>query len=159
MPRQRLIVLTGLPAAGKSSWAARCGAGVLSSDGIRELLTDHASTQSANPLVFATLRYLVAMRVKAGAAVTVIDTTALTLRERRQWVRLADWLGCDAEAVFFDTPLEECLRRNATRQRVVPEEVMRRFAARLTRPTLAEGFTSVKIVPFDASRAVPGELS
>jgi predicted kinase len=155
VPRsQRILVLTGLPASGKSTWAALQGIGVLSSDAVRALLTGAEETQSVNRLVFATLRHLLRMRVRAGAEATIIDATSLTARERRQWIRMAEALNCDAEAVFFDTPLETCLARNAARARVVPEDVMRRFAARLTRPGRGEGFARVLVVQPDGVGAI-----
>ena len=143
---KKLIVLVGLPGSGKSKWAAEQDAGVLSSDAVRELLTGDAEDQSANRLVFPTLRNLLATRVKAGMEVTILDATSLTPKERRSWVRTAESLGCEAEAVFFDTPLELCKSRNAARSRVVPEDVMDRFAARLVPPSEAEGFTRVTVI-------------
>jgi predicted kinase len=144
--RKKLIVLVGLPGSGKSMWAAEQSAGVLSSDAVRELLTGDAENQTANRLVFPTLRNLLAQRVKAGMEATILDATSLTPKERRAWVRTAESLGCEAEAVFFDTPLELCKSRNATRSRVVPEDVMERFAARLVPPSEAEGFTRVTVI-------------
>ena len=144
--RKKLIVLVGLPGSGKSRWAAEQDAGVLSSDAVRELLTGSAEDQSVNRLVFPTLRNLLAMRVKAGVEVTILDATSLTPKERRSWVRTAEALGCEAEAVFFDTPLALCKSRNAARSRVVPEDVMDRFAARLVPPSEAEGFTRVTVI-------------
>jgi predicted kinase len=144
--RKKLIVLVGLPGSGKSTWAARQGTGILSSDAVREILTDDAENQAVNRLVFPTLRYLLVMRVKAGMEATVLDATSLTPKERRSWVRTAEALGCDAEAVFFETPLAACKSRNVARSRVVPEDVMDRFAARLIRPSEAEGFTKVTVV-------------
>jgi predicted kinase len=144
--RQRILVLTGLPASGKSTWAAAQLIGVLSSDAVRALLTGAEETQHVNGLVFATLRQLLEARVRAGAAATIVDATSLTRTERRSWIRMAEALNCDAESVFFDTPLELCLARNAARARVVPEDVMRRFAARMTRPELSEGFTHIMVV-------------
>jgi predicted kinase len=144
--RKRLIVLVGLPGSGKSKWASEQSAGVLSSDAVRALITGDAENQWANRLVFPTLRYLFAMRVKAGMEATILDATSLTPKERRAWVRTAESLGCEAEAVFFDTPLALCKSRNASRSRVVPEEVMDRFAARLVRPSEAEGFTRVTVI-------------
>lgn len=138
--------MVGLPGSGKSSWAARQGIGVLSSDAVRELLTDDVENQNANRLVFMTLRFLLSMRVKAGTEATILDATSLTRKERRSWIRTAEALGCEAEAVFFDTPLAVCKLRNAARSRVVPEEVMNRFAGRMAMPLEAEGFTRVTVI-------------
>lgn len=139
-------MLVGLPGSGKSFWAARQGVGVLSSDAVRALLTGSETNQDVNPLVFETLRFLLTMRVQAGAEATIIDATSLTARERRAWVRFARSLGCSADAVFFDTPAKTCKARNKARSRVVPDDVMIRFAARLTPPSLKEGFTQVIVI-------------
>ena len=139
----RLVVLVGLPASGKSTWIQQCGVFALSSDEVREMLSGDVTDQSMNRLVFQTLRQLAAARVRAGADVTYIDSTALTPWERRCWIRFGELHDCTVEAVFFDVPLEECKRRNAARTRVVPESVMDRMAARLGPPSLDEGFTQV----------------
>ncbi|HEY3443799.1 MAG TPA: AAA family ATPase [Paludibaculum sp.] len=139
----RLVVLVGLPASGKSTWIQQQGVFALSSDEVREMLSGDVTDQSMNRLVFQTLRQLAEARVRAGADVTYIDSTALTPWERRCWVRFAELHDCTVEAVFFDVPLEECKRRNAARDRVVPEQVMDRMAARLVAPSLDEGFTRV----------------
>jgi predicted kinase len=144
--RKKLIVLVGLPGSGKSTWAAQQGVGVLSSDAVRALLTGDAQNQAANPLVFPTLHYLLGMRVKAGMEATILDATSLTPKERKAWVRAAEALGCDVEAVFFETPLAVCKSRNVARSRVVPEDVMDRFSARLIPPSESEGFTKVTVV-------------
>jgi len=141
-----LIVLVGLPGSGKSKWASEQSTGVLSSDAVRLLLTGDVQNQAANRLVFPTLRYLLEARVKAGMAATILDATSLTPKERRSWIRTAEALGCEAEAVFFDTPLALCKSRNAARSRVVPEDVMDRFAERLVPPGEAEGFTLVTVI-------------
>jgi predicted kinase len=145
--RRRIILLTGLPGSGKSTWAARQRVGVLGSDQIRKLLTGSEEDQSANRLVFGTLRNLLTARVKAGAEATIIDATSLTAKERRSWIRMADALDCDIESVYFDTPLEMCRARNAARSRVVPDDVMNRFAAHMTKPAREEGFSRVTVVP------------
>lgn len=118
----------------------------LSSDLVRHLLSDTEENQSINRLVFATLRYLVKQRIKAGAEVTYIDSTALSLWERRCWVRVAQGSDCLIEAVYFDTPLEVCLERNARRRRVVPPGVIQTMARRLVPPTEAEGFQKVTVI-------------
>lgn len=128
---------------------------VLSSDDLRSVLTGDASNQTVNRQVFALLREMVRRRLASGAMVTCIDTTALTRRERRAWIRMAELHDCEIECVFFDVPLEECLRRNSLRPRQVPEEALRAMAGRLKRPEEREGFGRVTVVAPDAKVAGP----
>jgi predicted kinase len=142
----KLIVLVGLPGSGKSTWAARQPFSVLSSDAIRLLIADDPAIQAIHRRVFATLRYLAKQRLQLKMPVTCIDATSLTPWERRPWIRLAQDTDCDAEAIFFDTPLEVCLDRNRQRERVVPEDVVREMARRLEPPSTEEGFFTVTVM-------------
>jgi len=74
----KIVVLIGLPGSGKSTWLERQGAGGLSSDAIRKLLTDDEDNQTANARVFETLRYLLRQRLAIGREVTYVDATNLT---------------------------------------------------------------------------------
>ena len=143
-----VLVLVGLPGSGKSTWAAAQPITVLSSDTIRQLLAGDATNQQIHKEVFRTLRFLLRRRLELGAPATIIDATNLLPIHRKPFIKLAHSLGADAEAVYFDTPLEECLRRNATRSRVVPPEVITALAAKLRPPTPAEGFTKIHHIPF-----------
>jgi predicted kinase len=142
----RLCLTAGLPASGKSTWLREQALPALSSDTARALLTGDETNQNINRLVFRTLRRLCAARLAAGAAETWIDSTALTLWERRCWIRWAELHGCTIECAFFDVPLDECLRRNAARARIVPESALRAMAARLVPPSLDEGFDRVRVL-------------
>ena len=144
--KPRLIVLAGLPGSGKSTWAERQGYTVISSDEMRRLLMDDPTDQSIHGRVFASLRYLLRHRLELRRPVTCLDATNITRRDRRAWIKMAELYGCLPEAVFFDVPAEECLKRNAARGRVVPEEAIRMMAARLSVPSLDEGFTSVTVI-------------
>lgn len=134
----KIVVLVGLPGSGKSTWAE--GKPVLSSDHLRELLADDVRDQGIHKQVFAAIRHLARERVKLGRPVTCIDATHLTPWERRPYLRMR---GVRVEAVFFDTPLDECKRRNRARARQVPEEVLDMMAAKLVPPSTREGFARV----------------
>ena len=144
--RQRIVLMVGLPGSGKSTYLERLGVTALSSDAIRQLLADDVTDQTIHKRVFATIRYLLRQRLAIGRAVTYVDATHLTPGERRPYVKIARQYGCDIEAVFFRVPLEICIARNHGRERVVPEEAMRKMAAKLVPPKVAEGFSRVTVV-------------
>jgi predicted kinase len=81
-----------------------------------------------------------------GRPVSYVDATHLTPEERAPYIQIARWYGCDAEAIYFDVPLEVCRERNLRRNRVVPDDALERMAAKLVPPDLAEGFTRITVV-------------
>lgn len=139
-------MLVGLPGSGKSTWLERQGTTAISSDWIRQVLADDATDQTIHARVFLTVRYLLRHRLAIGRLVSYVDATHLTPEERRPYVKIAQWYGCDVEAVYFDVPLDVCRERNLRRNRVVPDEALERMALKLTPPELAEGFTKITVV-------------
>src|SRR5690348_16330853 len=119
--QQKIILLVGLPGSGKSTYAARLGVTPLSSDLIRQLLADDPTDQSIHARVFNCMRYLLRHRLAVGRPITYLDATHLTPAERKPYMQIALWYGCEIEAIFFDVPLESCMERNRGRARVVPE--------------------------------------
>jgi predicted kinase len=143
---QRIVVTVGLPGSGKSTYLYRLGVTPISSDVIRQLLADDATDQTIHGLVFGTVRYLLRQRLAIGRPVTYVDATHLTPGERRPYIKIAQRHRCRVEALFFDVPLEVCLERNRTRDRIVPVDAMRKMTAKLVPPSVDEGFSRVTVV-------------
>ncbi len=140
------MLAIGLPGSGKSSWFKRHTLVPLSSDMLRAILFDDPTEQRFQDLIFSNLRSMLRARLIARRPLNYVDTTNLTPQERQNWIKLAKDYGYEIQAVYFDVPLEVCLERNQRRERVVPEDVMRRMSAKLKAPTFDEGFSKVTVV-------------
>ena len=138
-----LIITVGLPGSGKSTHLATLGVNAISSDEIRRLLTDDPADQSNHARVFSTIRFLIRQRIAVGRSDTYVDATHLTRWERVPYVQLARRYDCTLEALYFDVPLEICLRRNRERPRIVPDDSIREMAKLLEPPAIEEGFTRI----------------
>ncbi len=145
-PRGFVVLAIGLPGSGKTTWFKRRGVQPLSSDMLRSILFDDITEQRYQGLVFSTLRSLLRARLIAKMPWNYVDATNLSPHERRQWIKMAKSFGYEVQAVFFDVPLEVCMRRNSRRERVVNGEVMRKMAERLRPPSFKEGFTKITVV-------------
>jgi predicted kinase len=146
-PSKGTVVLAiGLPGSGKSSWFKRHNIHPLSSDLLRELLFDDAQEQRFQDLVFSNLRSMLKARLIARRPMSYVDATNLTPHDRHSWIKLAKDYGYEVQGLFFDVPVEICLERHQRRGRVVPEDVMRKMAAKLKPPTFEEGFAKITVV-------------
>ena len=145
-PKGIVVLAIGLPGSGKSSWFKRHNLAPLSSDVVRALLFDDVREQRFQDLVFSNLRSMLKARLIAKRPMNYVDATNLTPQERQHWIKLAKDYNYEVHAVFFDVPLEVCIERHQRRDRVVPEDVMRRMAAKLKAPSFDEGFAKITVV-------------
>jgi predicted kinase len=145
-PKGIVVLAIGLPGSGKSSWFKRHNLAPLSSDMMRALLFDDLREQRFQDLVFSNLRSMLKARLIAKRPMNYVDATNLTPQERQHWIKLAKDYNYEVHAVFFDVPLEVCLERHQRRDRVVPEDIMRRMAAKLKPPAFDEGFAKITVV-------------
>lgn len=145
-PKGVVVLAIGLPGSGKSSWFKRHNVVPLSSDMVRALLFDDVREQRFQDLVFSNLRSMLKARLIARRPTNYVDATNLTPQERQHWIKLAKDYQYEVHAVFFDVPLQVCLERHQRRDRVVPEDVMRRMAAKLKPPAFEEGFAKITVV-------------
>lgn len=159
-PKGVVVLAIGLPGSGKSSWFKRHNLVPLSSDMVRQLLFDDVREQRFQDLVFSNLRSMLKARLIAKRPMNYVDATNLTPQERQHWIKLAKDYQYEVHAVFFDVPLEVCIERHQRRDRVVPEDVMRRMAAKLKPPTFDEGIAKITVVRVkkkEAEAAHPSE--
>jgi predicted kinase len=145
-PKGVVVLAIGLPGSGKSSWFKRHNLVPLSSDMVRSLLFDDVREQRFQDLVFSNLRSMLKARLIAKRPMNYVDATNLTPQERQHWIKLAKDYQYEVHAVFFDVPLEVCIERHQRRDRVVPEDAMRRMAAKLKPPAFEEGFAKITVV-------------
>ena len=156
-PKGIVVLAIGLPGSGKSTWFKRHNATPLSSDMMRSLLFDDVREQRFQDLVFSNLRAMLKGRLIAKRPMNYVDATNLTPQERQHWIKLAKDYNYEVHAVFFDVPLEVCIERHQRRDRVVPEDVMRRMAAKLKPPSFQEGFAKITVVRVKKKEQEPAE--
>jgi protein phosphatase len=147
IPDDALVLLVGPAGSGKSTWArARFRpAQIVSSDDLRELVSDDPADQSATRDAF-TLLHLIARARTARGLLTVVDATNLLASSRKPLLELARRHDRPVLVVVFEVPIDELLARNAGRERVVPEATVRHHHALLASalhqlPT--EGYVSI----------------
>jgi protein phosphatase len=148
LPADALVVLVGVAASGKSTFAARHfrPTQVLSSDALRALITDSPTAQGATDDAFDLLHRILEMRLRRGR-LTVVDATNVEDWARAELVRVARRHRRPAVAVVLDIPVAVALGRNAARAAPRPPPAAIRRQHRWLHDTLhalpGEGFEAV----------------
>lgn len=146
-----VVVFVGLQAGGKSTlYRARYA------DTHAHVSKDHFRN-NRNPNRRQLL--LIAEALAAGRSV-VVDNTNPTPADRAPVIGLARLSRAWVVGVWFDATLDECLERNARRtgKDRVPDIGLRAVAARLQRPTFAEGFDELLVAQLAPNGVAVGPL-
>lgn len=142
----KLYMMIGLPASGKSTIAKELSksedAIIVSSDEIRKEFGD-INDQSQNEKVFEEVE----KRIKEGLLKSnvIYDATNINYKKRRAFLQKLNKIEVEKIAVLVVTPYEKCLKRNAKRERKVPEEVIKRMYFNFYIPQYYEGFDDIQI--------------
>lgn len=122
-----LEVLQGLPASGKTTHARKLvqqGNWVrINKDDLRAMM-DESVHSSANEKRVIRTRNNITIDALANGKNVVIDDTNLNPVHIKELSMLAEQMGANFHVTFLDTPLEDCLARNASREKKVPENVI-----------------------------------
>jgi protein phosphatase len=157
-PSSALILLVGPSGSGKSTFARRHfgETEVLSSDRCRAMVGDDEKRQDVNEDAFSLLHHWLDLRLK-NRRFTVVDSTALKPSARENLLNIAAARRVPCYALALDVPLEECVRRDAARERTVGPGVIEKQYATFTqvKKELAKekrlaGFTVVPAEDVDA---------
>ncbi len=119
MEKPELVMLIGLPACGKSSFAGdleKKGYVVHSSDKIRlELNEENMNTKEHNKKVFEILHKRIKKDLKEGKN-CVYDATNLSRKFRKAFLDELKNIPCEKNAVLFIVPTYVCADRNSKRE-------------------------------------------
>lgn len=139
IPRDALVLLIGVAASGKSTFAARhfLPTEVLSSDALRAMIMDDPHAQGATDDAFDLLHRLLAMRLRRGRR-TVVDATNVEAWARAELLAVARQHRRPVVAVILDLPLEVAMERNLARPEPRPPNAALRRQHRWLQDTLRE---------------------
>ena len=148
MNKPTLFVMVGLPASGKSTYAKnlalKYNAKIFSSDKLREELLNDVNNQDHNADIFTELHRRIKNHLSSGGN-AIMDATNISSKKRRAFLSELKNIPCTKECHIIATPYEECLRRNKSRDRVVPEDVIKRMYLNWNTPYWFEGWDDIII--------------
>lgn len=79
----------------------------------------------------------------ASSRDVVIDNTNPTKEIRAELIAIAKEFNAKTICYYFETPFEECVRRNALRNAPVPIVGLKTVAKKMEPPTIDEGFDEI----------------
>ena len=121
-----LIILVGIPGSGKSTKAKELvsqGYTHISADRVRAHLYGNANCQGDSDHVFRVFNDQLNKALLASKNV-VVDNTNCKQKYRDRLRYVGNFYNYAIETWVIDTPLDECIRRNGLRSRVVPEHIL-----------------------------------
>ena len=144
------FILIGPPGAGKSTYAVKLAkeqnAVIVAGDCIRDELEGAGFIYPSWVEIWDKVEEEVVEAVEQGKCV-ILDGTHVGSTHRVEAITLLQSYGYNAvEAIIIDTPLTECVKRNANRNRSVPEYVITHMYETLHKELHkinTEGFTKV----------------
>ena len=142
-----LIMLVGIPASGKSSYAKEHYKDykIYSSDELREKLFNDVNDQTHNDELFEYIHTNIIKDLQDGNNV-VYDATNIYSKNRKEFLNKLSDIDCNKVCDVFNVDVHKCKLRNSTRERKVPEEVIERMYNKMEIPSIVEGFDIIHFI-------------
>jgi predicted kinase len=144
-------MMIGLQGSGKSYFAERHApknAVIVSPDRIRQEIFHVVYDPMVEEGVWSTFYRQIEDALRENKEV-IIDNTNVTREGRATIFRLAKRYDVPVIGYWFQIPIEECLKRNQARERVVPEYMIYNMQRMFDEPKLEEGFKEIKTIVFE----------
>ena len=134
--RPKLLALRGLPGSGKTTYAKELvnkGWVRVNKDDLRAMLNNSKFSKDNESYILALRDEIIISSLVQGKNV-VVDDTNLDPKHLIAFESIAGEFLSDFEIRFFDVDVKECIRRNALREKPVPEKVIYTMYERYIKP-------------------------
>jgi predicted kinase len=141
--KQRIVMLKGLPASGKTTWAKQQlkeFPGVykrVNKDDLRAMLDDSIWSKQNENFILRMRDWIIGNAIMDGYSV-IVDDTNLHDKHKQKLSEIAKANSVELEIKFFDTSVEECIERDSKRQNYVGEKVIKTMYNRFLKPQEAD---------------------
>ena len=125
----KILLLKGLPASGKSTYAKKLtddGWVRVNKDDLRAMLHNGKWSKINEQQILRIRDNIIIDSLKSGKSV-VVDDTNFAVKHSNRVKEIAKEYNAKFETKFFDTPVEECIKRDLKRQNSVGEKVIRQM--------------------------------
>jgi len=123
----KVLILRGLPASGKTTHAmelVKRGYKRVNKDDLRAMIDGGRYSGKNEKLILEMRDMIIDLALIHGYDV-VVDDTNFAQKHFDQIASIAEINGAELEVKVFDTPLKDCIRRDARRKNKVGERVIR----------------------------------
>jgi predicted kinase len=140
----RVTLMSGLPGSGKNTWLSRNrdDLPVVALDDIRDELDVDPTDDQGHVVQLARERCREHLRAGRSFAFNATNTMKLT---RGRWIDLFADYHARIELVYVEPQFQDLLNQNVSRVNSVPQQVVRKLAAKCEPPTWAEGHNVIYV--------------
>lgn len=157
---KELIICRGVPASGKSTWAkawvtADASRVRVNRDDLRFQLYGVYHGEQVDETLITKLEDILVLNALSANKSVVVDDTNIRASYVKRFAAIGQAEGARVEVKTFHIDIDEALRRNAARDRQVPEDVIRKMHYRLKSSGTVElpsPMASGKYVPLPGSK-------